>query len=219
MDTGNDDMGEVVETGTAIFASIRQDETGSELWGSNNSVILPLTLLDFKAGLVKDDAVLNWKTESEYNTSEFIIERSSDGNNFEAIGKVTAMNNGGINKYGFTDARIANKDDKIYYRLKQTDIDSRFTYSKIVSVTIKNSAEISLYPNPAINQINLVTGGLNGPLWYRVFDNSGKLVLQESNNSLSGNSLAIDISKLSAGIYHISLISNDLNKQMQFVKR
>ena len=41
-----------------------------------------------------------------------------------------------------------------YYRLKQTDIDGKESYSPIVSV--KNTEEISgisVYPNPASNQL------------------------------------------------------------------
>jgi trimeric autotransporter adhesin len=219
-DTGDDDMGELVETGTKVFAAIRQDETGNELWGSNNSVILPLTFLDFRTNLVKNDAILSWKTESELNTSAFIIERSSDGNRFEEIGRVAAVNNGGINNYTFTDAGITSyQKNTFYYRLKQTDIDSRFSYSKIISIAVKRTGDIALYPNPATNEINVVTSVLNGPVRYSLFDNSGKLVLQSKESSDRTNHLSIDISKLSAGIYHLALISTDLTKQVQFVKR
>ena len=43
-----------------------------------------------------------------------------------------------------------------YYRLKQTDIDGKESYSPIVSIkNMEESSGISVYPNPASNQLNI----------------------------------------------------------------
>ena len=75
-------MQELVETDNNIFASIRETSIGRELWVVNYSSILPLDFLEFKGRLEKNDAILNWKTENEINTEEFVVERSVDGNNY-----------------------------------------------------------------------------------------------------------------------------------------
>jgi ELWxxDGT repeat protein len=220
-DPGDGDMGELVETDTKIFAGIRHDDTGSELWAINFSIVLPLDLLEFKGELVQQDALLSWKTANELNTSEFILERSINGNDFEAMGRIAAVNNNsGNHDYQYTDASIRLlKTDKVYYRLKQVDIDSRFTYSKVVAISLKNQQEFNIYPNPAVNTLNVATGvPVAGALQYRIFDNNGKMILQDSKKA-STSYLSINISTLSSGIYHLELQFNGISKVVQFVKR
>ena len=55
---------------------------------------------------------------------------------------------------------------------------------------------------------------------YQVFDNAGRMVIQHSTEFWQGlNSFPVDISKLSAGVYYLNLISDSFNEQLQFVKR
>lgn len=220
--TGDGNMQELVETEIKIFASISQSDTGSELWGANFSIILPVVLLDFTGKLVKDDAVLNWKTADENNTYEFIIERSTDGSIYEPVGRATAQNTPGIHHYQFTDASITSTGATVfYYRLKQVDIDSRFTYSRIISLQTgdKNENMIRIYPNPARDQIIIESSTLSGPVHYRVFDTNGKTVVRKSEQVSAGSNLQLDISNLPAGVYFLDLHSTSLNKKIQFVKQ
>jgi ELWxxDGT repeat protein len=220
--TGDGNMQELIETESKIFASISQSDTGSELWGVNFSIVLPVVLLDFTGKLVKDDAVLSWKTADENNMSEFIIERSTDGSTYEPAGRVVSQNTPGIHHYQFTDAGIRSAGATVfYYRLKQVDIDSRFTYSRIISLQTGDMDEnkIRLYPNPARNQITIESSTLAGAVHYRVFDANGKIVLRKSEQASAGNSLQLDIDNLSAGVYYLDLRSASLNKKIQFVKQ
>ncbi|MEO5563782.1 MAG: ELWxxDGT repeat protein [Chitinophagaceae bacterium] len=219
VDIGTGTIQELVETDAKIFASINDGVTGSELWFVSFSSVLPLELLELKAELIKMDGIVSWKTTNEINTSEFLIERSLDGNNYTTVGRVTASNSQVINNYKFTDKDIIQlRADIVYYRLKQIDIDSRFTYSKVVALTVKGDKRLSFYPNPATNELNLVTGNISeGKLQYKIFDNSGKLVLQGSKQ-ITGGSSSVDINKLATGIYYIDLYTSALNERMQFVK-
>lgn len=211
---------ELVETDTDIFASINESSTGSELWGLSFSTVLPLTWLDFSAKLVKTDALLNWKTTNEINTADFIIERSVDDMSYIPVGKVASASLPGVNSYKFIDANITSLEkDIIYYRLKQTDIDSRVIYSSVVTVSTKDKDAARFYPNPATNEINLMGAIFNGPVKYHVIDASGKIVAQKYLPNVSGNtSLSIDISRLSSGIYYVDFRSSHFNRRMQFVK-
>ncbi len=219
---GNGDMQELVETDYNIYASIRETSIGRELWAISYSSILPLNLLEFKGKLIKNDAVLNWKTENEINTEEFIVERSVNGSSYVAVGNVKAVNTSGTHNYTFTDANIVTLPaDIIYYRLKQRDIDGRYTYSKIISLSIKkNTTGIILYPNPAISEINLSVVALRKEkMDYQVFDNAGRIVIQEATQMLAGtNRLFVDINKLPVGVYYIKLSSNSISEKLQFVK-
>ena len=53
---------------------------------------MPLTLLEFSGKLNGNDALLNWITENELNTMEFIVERSTNGAQYNAVGKLGAAN-------------------------------------------------------------------------------------------------------------------------------
>jgi ELWxxDGT repeat protein len=216
-DPGNGTLQELVETGVKIYASIDESGTGTELWGVSYSTVLPLIWIDFTAKLVKNDALLNWTTSNEINTSEFIIERSVNGHDFEMVGRVAANGRAGVQQYQFTDAGITSLNkDIVYYRVKQTDIDSRASYSSVVSIEMKQKMSLRLYPNPASQFISVDGSSLKGRVEFKVFDNSGKLVNKGAEN-VSGN-LAIDISKLSAGGYYLDIRSDAINKQIQFVK-
>jgi ELWxxDGT repeat protein len=216
-------MQELVETTDNIYASITENEKGRELWAISYSSILPVRILEFNGILSDNNAILGWKTDNEINTDEFIVERSADGsNNYVAVGHVKSANTPGIHNYVLTDANIAALGTEVInYRLKQKDIDGRFTYSKVVTLTFKNKSTLTLYPNPAANQINLaITAKRKENLDYRIFDNAGRILIHQTSQVLTGtNSFAVDITKLSAGVYYLKLNSNSLDGLLQFVKR
>ena len=217
----NGDMREVIETDYNIFASISETDIGRELWAVSYSSILPLDLLEFKGRLVNNDGILNWKTGNEINIAEFGIERSLNGNSFISVGNVNAANIPGIHNYTFTDANITDLGtDIVYYRLKQRDIDGRYTYSKVISISIKNATGITLYPNPAVAEVYLtVVAPRKEKMDYQFFDNAGRIVMQETTQVLAGtNRFSVDINRLPAGVYYIKLNSNSINKKLQFVK-
>ena len=211
-------MQELVETDFKIYATIDESSTGSELWGVSFSVVLPLVWIDFDVKLVKDDAALSWTTANEVNTDEFIVERSLDGNVFEAVGRVKSKDIPGTHTYNFNDPAINSLGkDLIYYRIKQIDIDSRKSYSVVVALNLKKTNGLRVYPNPAINEIRLDSEQLNGRVQYQVFDNTGKIVLKESK-FLSGN-LMIDISKLACGSYYLDVKGDGLTRVIPFIKK
>ena len=60
--------------------------------------------------------------QNEVNTLEFIVERSTDGRNYTAIGSVASANSTGIHYYNFTDLSATSQGASIlYYRLKQKE--------------------------------------------------------------------------------------------------
>jgi ELWxxDGT repeat protein len=222
-DPGEGDMQELVETANNIFASIRLTSIGRELYAINYSSILPLEFLEFKGRLEKTDGILNWKTENEINTAEFVVERSIDGINYVPAGKVNAANAPGIQNYSFTDNNIVSLGaDIIYYRLHQKDITGRSSYSKVITLAIPATSriDVDLYPNPAVNTINLIISTpRKEKMDYRVFDSKGRIVMRATEQTLAGtNKVALDVNRLPAGVYYISLNSASVNKSLQFIK-
>src|SRR5690606_4758494 len=91
-------------------------------------VTLPVHFIDFRGKLQANESVrLDWEVENDQQHSHFEVERSSDGQNFEKIG------NGALSKpYYFIDQTPLLGNN--YYRIKQYDIDGKYTYSSVVIV-------------------------------------------------------------------------------------
>ena len=114
---------------------------------------LPIKLVEFKASPKNDKVLLDWITATETNNDYFTVERSNDGINFKTLfTKRGAGNSTTTRYYEMTDENPL--EGQSYYRLKQTDYDGKFTYSKFQAVKIgKNPADANLViesvsPNP-----------------------------------------------------------------------
>lgn len=88
---------------------------------------------DYSSGLVK----LQWYTSSEINVKEFIIEKSSDGINFNKLTTETAK--GSSSSYSVFDLNPHSKNILLYYRVKVIDYDSSVNISDPVSVRIETT--------------------------------------------------------------------------------
>jgi uncharacterized repeat protein (TIGR03803 family) len=191
-------------------------------FANKSSTALPLTLLEFDVRLQNKNALLNWKTDNEQNTAYFEIERSLDGTNYTSAGKVISANTASVHAYSFIDPNIkALSTPVIYYRLKQADINERFTYSKIISLNIINSNSVLFSPNPVTNKAKLtIIMNEPGPVNARIIDNTGRLVHQQHWNLVSGNNfIALDCSKLARGMYYLELKGASINERKQFSKQ
>ncbi len=185
---------------------------------------LPISLLDFNASMNKQYVDLNWATASETNNALFTIERSRDAVNFEkVVSEKGAGNSSVLLKYSAVDS--SPYPGLSYYRLKQTDFDGKFNYSKIVPVTMDAEAEYLLYPNPAtFGQSSLlsITSATDKKILVVVRDISDKeiyanvVVVQKGINEL----VAVDPDhKLTPGIYLIVATSdNSVYNQKLVVK-
>ena len=176
----------------------------------NISGALPLTLLNFT--VTKQDAVaqLAWQTTNEVNTSHFNIQRSTDGVSFTTVGKVNANVSTGLqNNYTYSDGVSNLKAGKVYYRLQMMDNDGKFSYSKIIYITVDaNSLHISIYPNPAHNYFVIGNYGNidTKNAMIQVRDMSGRTLISEKFNN--NTEQRINITMLSKGMYMISIITN-----------
>jgi hypothetical protein len=166
---------------------------------------LPVTLLVFKAREIKTGVLLNWETAQEFNNAFFSIEHSTDGIHFFSAGKVTGSGTTSSNhSYQFIHEGI--EAGRHYYRLAQTDIDGRISYSNVVLINNKNSYFfLQIKPNPVSNKI-VLQGSVN---WsgsnYVIINQAGSIVL---SGRLISNS--INVNPLAKGAYYIRLLrAND----------
>ncbi len=184
---------------------------------SRNISVVPVTGLEFNA--TKDGTArmvkLQWKTAVEINNQGFNILRSGDGVQFSSIGYVASKSvNGQGASYTFTDA-IPLKGNN-YYKLEQTDVDNRKTYSNQKLVVINSKLPLSIYPNPVADVLHLKTSDNLQGAQLVVTNSRGQNIIQK-NISGTGD-IPVAVSSLPAGIYYLRLIENGTEQKLSFIK-
>jgi len=169
---------------TGTFATTNLPANIGTLTVSGNTVTvtrtgtLPLTWGSFNVRAAGSQAVLNWTTLQESNTDAFIIERSSDGISFSPIGTVKASGNTSkTSAYTFTDASPSLQGYN-YYRLQQTDLDGKKSYSQInvIGFGSKSAVYVQTSPNPVRDLLNITVQADN--IMIGVTDMNGRTVKQ-----------------------------------------
>lgn len=160
--------------------------------------VLPVTFIAFSAENQSSHTILNWQTANEINTDYFSVERSEDGSRFYEIGTIKAKHSA-MNNYHYEDAVMS--DNNVYYRIKETDANGNFFYSKIISLGQRVSSAFRIVPNPVRNQCILyLDAKLNETATVKIFDMNGKLVKQKIINLNSGT-VTMNLSDVVTGVY------------------
>lgn len=190
----------------------------------NALYVLPVSLVQFTAAYTGSSVRLQWITASEENSDYFDIERSADGTRFETIGnKPAAGTTTSRQYYNYEDASPLTGYS--YYRLKQVDLDGRFTYSTIVRVTAQAGARgISIYPNPADHYFQLTwTNMKQGNYILSIIGSDGQMVKRHTvavNGVFQVTTIQRETS-WSPGIYllQVSAQSGEVVSRLQVVVR
>jgi hypothetical protein len=165
---------------------------------------LPVKLSGFTAKLTADKkAQLNWISELEIGSDKYVVERSSDGRNFNPIAEVKSLGNTAASRsYSYNDGGFSTL---AFYRLKMIDIDGQVAYSKVVYANNKSGSGVitQIFPNPFKSDIQLIginSSDLNNKN-IRVFSPTG----QQIGFQITGAN-AISLSPgLPAGLYILSV--------------
>lgn len=197
---------------TATFSSF------SRFFLVDAAVTLPIVLTKFTGKVTNDqDAILNWVTESENNNRGFNIEISRDGSNFVLLGTIASKGNSATEQH-YEFLHIKPQPGKTFYRLKQTDMDGRYEYSKIISIQINNDqVKAFVYPVPAKNRITINFGKTIAKGEIEIFSADMKTVKRESIHGPSATK-EINISNLSKGVYFIRYANGTTSGILRFIK-
>jgi hypothetical protein len=91
------------DNSTWYYYAIITQEDGNKavtapIWYTRNDAVLPVTLTNFRANYDQGSStvMLNWTTAHEFNSKNFEVEYSTDGNNWSVLGKVPASTTGSI---------------------------------------------------------------------------------------------------------------------------
>jgi hypothetical protein len=171
---------------------------------------LPVSLVKFEGQLNGSIVLLRWITASELNNDYFEVQRSTDGFEFIALGKVTGRGTtNNTSEYYYEDESLVKGNN--YYRLKQFDYDGKSSYSKVIIINYDGATPlgITLYPNPTISQnINLKLINSTGEdVVIRIYDLAGKTQFQSiaTSENLSSE-MDLKTGELKAGVYIVEVV-------------
>ncbi len=174
----------------------------------------PVELLSFTGRLENSVVVLDWTTVVEINNEKFIIERSTNLTDWEAIGEVAGAGNASVMiDYSFIDHTPPN--GTVYYRLHQIDFDGSDAYSNVVVINTKTNY-LSITPNPFVDTFTINTNS-SGSMDVFIHDVFGRLLFQAKYEA---NGEAIQVQPdLPSGAYLVTIKGEGFVAQEKLVKR
>ncbi|MBN2728043.1 MAG: T9SS type A sorting domain-containing protein [Bacteroidales bacterium] len=165
--------------------------------------ILPVGFLDLIAKPSGENVNISWRTASEVNNDYFNVERSYNGDIFEAIATIDGSGNSNeIKRYTYLDENPG--EDVIFYRIKQTDFDGAFSYSKVVSVNMLENMDdlLQIYPNPATDAISIDADASLLYNFYRIYNVAGEVI---ESGVIDQYHKEINTSEYAEGMYYLTL--------------
>lgn len=166
---------------------------------------LPVKFLNVSAQLVSGtSAVVSWKVATPVtDAGYFEPEYSTDAVNFKTLDKVDITD---IHQSSYHIRQNNLPAGRIYYRIKQTDADGSFVYSKIVLVETKNStAAYQVFPNPAKESFSVIAAGNFNKANIVLFDAAGR---QLRTIMMTGNIETVNTGNLPNGTYLLRITSS-----------
>lgn len=161
------------------------------------NIVLPVTLIRFNAQAEENRVKTSWDVEDEINMLKYVVEHSSNGINFTAIGETPASGSTSYSLYHNDPVQGIN-----YYRLRQVDIDGSFKYSPIITVHFSvGMSLLKIYPNPST--VNFKVEASQKVRSVELSDINGKVVKKYKVST------TYETSGIAAGTYLVRIIFED----------
>jgi hypothetical protein len=188
--------------GRQSLSQIGQFGVGSD--ANYNS--LPVKFLSVDAWRNINDVLLSWKTAMEINNMGFEIQRSANNLEYDSIGFILGAGNSmQVLTYAFTDknAFIKTASNALFYRIKQIDVDGKYTYTSSQKV-LGNSIPFAVQPVPFTDKLTLSFSMLfDGKATVSMYSLTGQKLLEIEPELKRGNQqlLLENLAALPTGVY------------------
>lgn len=189
------------------YMAAPQGETEDYVWSSVGP--LPVEMLDFSGEDIGPAVDLSWVTASENNSSHFILERSADALQFNAIAQLPAAGNSqAILHYGYQDEFAF--QGVVYYRLKEVDNNGAVDLYGPIPVVRGNEQGVHLVQTDGRSV--MVLGIDPNGLTMELTDIAGR-----SCKTVSMHGAQVGFETLASGVYVANLSRNGLRLLSQKV--
>ncbi len=185
--------------------------------GLYNGELLPVKFKSFTGEMDTPYVTLNWQMVSGLDSHGFEIERSEDGENFQAVGWIPSHTDSMmVPRYSFTDNSPSR--GLSYYRLRNVEFDGLYEYSSIIRIDENGVASsLATYPNPAIGKIRK----LNELSEFQLYDSNGILLLEEKDiiRAEAEKLISRQLEQSPLGTYTLSARVGESTDQIRLVKK
>ena len=167
---------------------------------------LPVELVDWNVEAANGFVDLKWSTATETNNDYFIIERSTNGIEFEVLDYVKgAGNSSSLLEYLDKDENPS--EGANYYRLIQVDFDGTRTDHgiRMAQFNANENKPVIIYPNPSANGVLNMQNRSEETQTVSVYSESGQLL----NTRVISAFETLNFSGFSSGIYVLRFSNGD----------
>lgn len=183
-----------------ITIGTRRIITAPIWYNRDDNTALPVKLSSFSVNRINSKVKLRWVTEQEINSSHFIIERSYNGVKWDSIFYMPASGNS-LYTISYEAYDNSPNEGNNFYRLRQVDLDGKVEYSSIKKVFFVDPGSITVYPNPASDQVEIrFSKMITSNRKIQVVDTQGKVLRSIESSS---SDLQVNIANLASGEYFV----------------
>lgn len=218
--SGDNKMYKLAAGGVLTYvATITQNGAGNDLTSCSYPMsVLPIIWNSFTANLISDNRVsLEWGISAASNEKAFFVEQSSDAVNWKEMATVAAKANTGSDRtYNYV--ATIQQNGRVFFRIRQEDQQDKTSYSGIKTISTTKSATVSVWPNPATQQL-FIQNDKNGAVAVKAqfFDQAGRKVKE---TLLQSGVNVVSLQSLQSGTFILRVINADGSAQQQlFVKQ
>jgi hypothetical protein len=161
-------------------------------------VILPVNVTSVYAKSLGSAIELNWSVSEEQNIAYYLIEKSSNGFDFETVGTVTATGGLEAKTYNFEDRSPINSP-LVYYKLVAVSANGETSHSSILPVHSKMNIGIS----QSGAEITINPENIDGDFEYEFLDLQGKVIAA----GVANNTTPVVASELTTGAIYLLRLS------------
>ena len=186
----------------------------TNLYSYYSATALPLKWVSFTAQSRDGGVDLKWTTVDVSGNDHFEVERSSAGGPFTTIGSLP--DRGGVSgSYSYTDPSPGH--GVVLYRIKQVDIDGRYSWSTTAEVDVASAAGLFLRSNPVGSTVILVNAQQQMLRGLQVADLSGRVLVNRVFNS-SVSLISENVGWLKPGYYFLRVWTGETVTTLGFIK-
>ena len=180
---------------------------------------LPIKWESFQTTVLSDCTVqLTWRTADETEAAVYVVERSSDGRNYEDIASIAAIGN----SFSYHDKELLEGTSKVIYRILAVDNDGKKTYSSVNAVQLcgQKQQQIKIYPSITSNYF-VISGSYPQhvkELSVEVIDAGGRRIMVKRLAAVNGAQTLFFDKKPAAGSYFV-VVRNEESAEILYTQK
>ncbi|PWT95158.1 MAG: hypothetical protein C5B52_18415 [Bacteroidetes bacterium] len=169
---------------------------------------LPIKLTNFYGEALDKYNKLHWSIESSIDVKQLVIEKSIDGNNFDAIANFDGQSIKVNEQETLNDYQPVPGTN--FYRIKTVNIDGTIEYSKTILIRRNENQSLSFYPNPVKDYLNVqIRVAVRKTYTISLTTITGQRLYQKEVIAEAGiSNFKIRTSGFAKGIYVVSIIDS-----------